>query len=60
MIFMGRYAVLNLAEIVHGAFSAKGILAIVVALVVTGGFLFVDWRAVLEKKQFQLNFRIWK
>jgi membrane protein YqaA with SNARE-associated domain len=60
LIFTGRYAVLNLTEIVHGAFSAKGILTIVVALVVTGGFLFVDWRAFLEKKQFKFNFRIWK
>jgi membrane protein YqaA with SNARE-associated domain len=60
LIFAGRYAVLNLTGIVRGAFSAKGILTIVVTLVVTGGFLFVDWRALLEKKQFKFNFRIWK
>ena len=60
LIFTGRYAVRNLTGLVQGAFSAKGILTIVVTLVVTGGFLFVDWRALLEKKQFKFNFRIWK
>src|ERR1019366_2268753 len=60
LIFTGRYAVLNLTGLVHGAFSAKGIIIIVVTLVVAGGFLFVDWRALLEKKQFKFNFKIWK
>jgi membrane protein YqaA with SNARE-associated domain len=60
MILTGRYAFLNLTGIMHGTFSAKGILIIVVALVVTGGFLFVDWRGLLDKKQFRFNFRIWK
>ena len=60
LIFTGRYAVRNLTGLVQGAFSAKGILIIVATLVVTGGFLFVDWRALLEKKRFKFNFRIWK
>jgi len=60
LIFTGRYAVRNLTGLVQGAFSAKGILIIVATLVVTGGFLFVDWRALLEKKQFKYNFKIWK
>ena len=60
LIFTGRYAVRNLTGLVQGAFSAKGILIIVATLVVTGGFLFVDWRALLEKKQFNFNFKIWK
>ena len=60
MILTGRYAFLNLTGIMHGTFSTKGILFIVATLVVTGGFLFVDWRALLETKQFKFNFRIWK
>jgi membrane protein DedA with SNARE-associated domain len=60
LIFTGRYAVRNLSGLVDGAFSAKGILTIVATLVVTGGFMFVDWRALLEKKQFKFNFKIWK
>ena len=60
LIFTGRYAVRNLTGLVQGALSAKGILIIVATLVVTGGFLFVDWRALLEKKQFKFNFKIWK
>jgi hypothetical protein len=60
LIFTGRYAVRNLTGLVQGALSAKGILIIVATLVVTGGFLFVDWRVLLEKKQFKFNFKIWK
>ena len=59
-IFTGRYAVRNLTGLAQGAFSAKGMLIIVATLVVTGGFLFVDWRALLEKRQFKYNFKIWK
>ena len=60
LIFTGRYAVRNLTGLVQGALSAKGISIIVATLVVTGGFLFVDWRALLEKKRFKFNFKIWK
>ena len=60
LIFTGRYAVRNLTGLVQGAFSAKGILIIMATLVLTGGFLFVDWRALLEKKRFKFNFKIWK
>jgi len=60
MLFTGSFAVLNLEDIVHGTFSAKGIITIVITLVVTGGFLFVDWRILLQKKKFKFNFAIWK
>ena len=60
MIFTGSYAFQNLTGIVHGTFSGKGIATIIITLLVTGGCLFVDWRALLEKKQFRFNFRIWK
>ena len=60
MIFTGRYAFQNITGIVQGTFSAKGIITLVVALVITAACLFVDWRALLEKKQLKFNFRIWK
>jgi membrane protein DedA with SNARE-associated domain len=57
MILAGRYAVQNL---VHSTFSVKGIAIIVFSLVIIGGFLFVDWRMLLQKKKVQFNFKIWK
>jgi len=27
---------------------------------IIAGFLFLDWRALLERKKFTFNFRIWK
>jgi membrane protein DedA with SNARE-associated domain len=60
MLFTGLYAAANFKDLAHGILSPKGILTAVFGLVVIGGFLFLDWRALLQKKKFRLNFRIWK
>jgi membrane protein DedA with SNARE-associated domain len=60
MVFAGRYAVGNLGEILHGTFSLKGIVTVLLSLLVIAGLLFIDWRALLETKKFKLNFKIWK
>jgi membrane protein YqaA with SNARE-associated domain len=60
MIFTGLYAAANFKDLVHGSYSPKAIVTLVVGGVVIGGFLFLDWRALLQKKKFRFNFRIWK
>jgi membrane protein YqaA with SNARE-associated domain len=60
LIFTGFYAAANFKDIVHGSFSPKAIVTLVLACVVISGFLFLDWRALLQKKKFTFNFRIWK
>ena len=60
MIFTGLYAAANFKDLVHGSYSPKAIAALVLGVVVIGGFLFLDWRALLQKKKFTFNFRIWK
>ena len=60
MIFAGSYAVADVAGILHGTFSVKGIVSMVVGLVVVGGFLAVDWRSLLEREKLRLNFKVWK
>jgi hypothetical protein len=60
MIFAGRYAISDLHDLTEGMFSVKGITFIVLGVVVVGGFLFVDWRELLEHRKFKINFRIWK
>jgi hypothetical protein len=60
MLVMGRYAVESITNMVHGAFSWKGISTIVLGVVLIGGLLFLDGRALLQRKKFTFNFRIWK
>ena len=60
MIFAGRYAVGSWSDVVDGTFSAKGISVMVLGLAIVGGFLFIDWFALLERKKLEFNFRIWK
>ena len=60
MIFTGLYAAANFEDLVHGSYSPKAIMALVIGFVVIGGFLFLDWRALLQKKKLTFNFRIWK
>jgi len=59
MVFTGRYAVGNLADLIHGTFSIKGILTAVAGLVVIAALLFIDWRTLLAKGKLKFNFRIW-
>ena len=60
MLFFGRYAIQNSADLAYGSFSWKGIITIVAGLVVVAAFLFLDWRMLLEKKLLRVNFNIWK
>jgi membrane protein YqaA with SNARE-associated domain len=60
MVFSGLYAAANFKDLVHGSYSLKAIVTLVVGVVVIGGFLFLDWRALLQRKKFKFNFRIWK
>ena len=60
MILLGHYATTNSKAIGEGLFSLKGILTSVLGLLVIGGFLFIDWRLVLQKRKFRLDFKVWK
>jgi membrane protein DedA with SNARE-associated domain len=60
MIFTGLYAATNYQNLMQGTYSPKGIVTLVVGCAVLAGFLFLDWRALLERKKFTFNFRIWK
>lgn len=60
MLFTGRQAISGLADLVHGTFSIKGAVTAVVSLLVIAGFLFLDWRNLLEKHRIRFNVHIWK
>ena len=46
--------------ILNGTFSMKGVLSMGLGLLLVGGFLAVDWRAWLQRKQFKFNLKLWK
>jgi membrane protein YqaA with SNARE-associated domain len=60
MIFSGFYAANNFKALVNGIYSPKAIMALALGLVVVAWFLFLDWRALLQRKKFKFNFKIWK
>jgi uncharacterized membrane protein YdjX (TVP38/TMEM64 family) len=60
MLFTGRSAFTSLSELFQGTFSVKGITVAVVSLLVICGFLFLDWRQLIERRKVRLNFSIWK
>jgi len=60
MLFTGRYAIRSSVDLVYGTFSWQGVITIVAGLLVLTAFLFLDWRALLQRKKVALNFRIWK
>ena len=57
-VLMGRYASQNLGSIRAGLLSWESILGLLGSGLLLGALLFIDWRALLQKRQFVLNFRI--
>ena len=60
MVMAGRYAIGTVSGMLHDALSWKSLVTAAVTLIVTGGLLFIDWHALLAKKQLRFNFSIWK
>ncbi len=59
-VHLGKYATENAESLLHGAVSWQSILSLSVGLLLISALLFIDWRSLVQKKEFQLNFRIWK
>jgi hypothetical protein len=60
MVFSGKYATANISDLFRGQFSWKTVLILVAGLVIIGGFLFIDWRSLLERKKLHFRFKILK
>jgi hypothetical protein len=58
LILMGEYAVTN--NLFSGAFSWKTGVSALIGLTLLGALLFINWRALLINKHFELNFKIWR
>jgi membrane protein YqaA with SNARE-associated domain len=59
-VHLGKYAADNVASVLESALSVKSFASIGVGLLLICALLFIDWRSLIQKKKFQLNFKIWK
>ncbi|KQB42168.1 Transmembrane protein [Flavobacterium daejeonense] len=59
-VHLGDFASEGIDDILNEALSWNSILSLVLSLLFIAALLFIDWFALIEKKQFRLNFRIWK
>ena len=57
-VSMGRYASQNLGSLRAGLLSWESILGLLGSGLLLGVLLFIDWRSLIQKRQFVLNFRI--
>ena len=60
LVFSGKYASANLADLLHGEANWKTGLILAAGLIVIALFLFVDWRQLLQDKKLRFRFKILK
>jgi membrane protein DedA with SNARE-associated domain len=59
-LLTGKYASENIDKITEDLYSWQSILGLVLSLIMLLALLFIDWRALLQNKHFQLKFKILK
>jgi len=60
MVNAGKYAAVNIDNILKGFFSINALMASIGGVSLLFFILFIDWRILLQNKRFKLNFSIWK
>lgn len=60
LVHLGKYGTENTEKILQGAFSWQSFTSLAIGLLMISALLFIDWRSLIQKKEFKLNFRIWK
>ncbi len=59
-IHMGKYASENIQMIIDNSFSWQSVASLILSFALLFFLLFVDWRTLIQKRKFLLNFKIWK
>ena len=59
-VHLGKYASEHAGSVLQGALSWKSAASLAVGLLLLCALVFVDWRLLIQKKMFQLKFKIWK
>jgi hypothetical protein len=60
MVTAGRYAAGRASGMFHGVLGWKSLVIAAATLLVSGGFLFIDWHALVVNKHIRFKFRILK
>jgi len=60
MVFAGKYAAVNIDNILKGFYSTKALIGSIGGIAFLFIILFIDWRILIQKKKFKLSFSIWK
>ena len=60
LVHLGKFGTENAESILLGAISWESISSLALGLLLISALLFIDWRSLIQKKKFNLNFRIWK
>lgn len=59
-VHLGKYVSENAESIIADGFSWKSVSSLIVGAIILSAVLFIDWRSLIQKKKFSLNFRIWR
>jgi len=60
VVHLGKFGIENTESLLKGAFSWQSISSLAIGVLFISALLFIDWRNLIQKKQFTVNFRIWK
>jgi len=60
LVHLGKYGTENTEKILHSAVSWQSFSSLAIGLLLISALLFIDWRSLIQRKEFKLNFRIWK
>ena len=60
LVHLGKFGAENAESILLGAISWESLSSLALGLLLISALLFIDWRSLIQKKKFNLNFRIWK
>ena len=59
-VHLGKYASEHAKSMIDGALNWKSIASLTVGLILICALLFIDWRSLIQKKKFQLKFKVLK
>jgi membrane protein YqaA with SNARE-associated domain len=59
-VHLGDYAAAYAGNIMSGNLSWSSMISLLLGLILVCVVLFIDWRSLIQKKKFLLNFMIWK
>lgn len=59
-VHLGKYVSENAKSTFAMGFSWKSVSSLILGLIFLCAILFIDWRSLIQKKKFVLNFMIWK